>query len=76
MALARLRFEARDCRGAVAALARFEKTGGRDSLNLLGISEICLGERQQARAHLERSLAIDPKQPPIREALRLIAEGT
>ena len=76
VALARLRFEARDCRGAVKALARFEKTGGRDSLNLLGISEICLGERQQARAYLERSLAIDPKQPPIREALRLIAEGT
>ncbi len=75
-ALARLRFEARDCSGAVSALARFEKAGGRDTLNLLGLSELCLGDRKQGRAYLERSLSIDPQQPPIREALRLIGEGT
>lgn len=75
VALARLRFEARDCRGAVSALERFERSGGRDALNVLGLSELCLGDKQRARAHFERSLAIDAQQQPIREALRLIAGG-
>ncbi len=75
LAFARLRFEAKDCRGAVSVLQRFEQAGGRDTLNLLGLSELCLGDRLRARAHLERSLAIDPRQPPIREALRLIGAG-
>ena len=71
-ALARLRFEGHDCRGAVSSLVRFEQTAGRDSLNVLGLSELCLGDATRARTHLERSLSIDPRQPPIREALRLI----
>ncbi len=71
LALARLRFEAKDCGGAVSALSAFEQAGGRDSSNLLGLSELCLGHRERARRFLERSLSMDPAQPPIREALRM-----
>jgi Tfp pilus assembly protein PilF len=68
--LARLRFEDRNCRGAVSALQTFAQAGGRDTLNLLGLSELCLGHSVDARRYLERSLALDPGQTPIREALR------
>jgi predicted AlkP superfamily phosphohydrolase/phosphomutase len=70
--LARLRFEARDCAGAVAALKPFGGSGGRDTLNVRGLAEMCLGDRASARRDFERSLALDPAQPPIREALRLV----
>lgn len=70
--LARLRFESKDCEGAMAALSAFGETGGRDSANLLGLSELCLGHAERARHFLERSLSLDPAQPPIREALRMI----
>ena len=73
IALARLKFEARDCAGASKALAPFGGEGGRDALNLLGISELCAGDRVSARRHFERSLAIDPNQPSIREALRMVS---
>jgi predicted AlkP superfamily phosphohydrolase/phosphomutase/Flp pilus assembly protein TadD len=72
VALARLRFEAKDCEGAVSALSAFAETGGRDSSNLLGLSELYLGHRDRARRFLERSLSLDPAQPAIREALRMM----
>lgn len=75
VALARLRFEAKDCEGAALALSAFAETGGRDSSNLLGLSELCLGHRERARRFLERSLSIDPAQPPIRGALRMMEAG-
>jgi len=75
LALARRRFEANDCRGALSALDAFAPMGGRDTLNLLGLSELCLGRGEEARRYLERSLSLDPAQPPIREALRMIAGG-
>jgi predicted AlkP superfamily phosphohydrolase/phosphomutase/Flp pilus assembly protein TadD len=75
VALARLRFEAKDCAGAVAALSAFGETGGRDCSNVLGLSELCLGHAERARRLLERSLSLDPAQPPIREALRMIEVG-
>lgn len=75
VALARLRFEGKDCEGAASALRVFAGAGHRDTLNLLGLSELCLGHREEARSHFERSLVIDPKQPPIREALRLMDGG-
>jgi predicted AlkP superfamily phosphohydrolase/phosphomutase/Tfp pilus assembly protein PilF len=71
--LARLRLEGKDCQGALAALRDVAETGSRETLNLLGLSEMCLGHRERARQYLERSLALDPAQPPIREALRLMA---
>lgn len=70
--LGRLRFEARDCAGAVAALRRFEGSGSRDTLNVRGLSEMCLGDLASARRDFERSLVLDSAQPTIREALRLV----
>jgi Type I phosphodiesterase / nucleotide pyrophosphatase/Tetratricopeptide repeat len=75
VALGRLRFEEKDCRGAVAALARFGDGGGKDALNLLGVSELCAGDRDSARRHFEKSLAIDPAQSSVHEALRLLSAG-
>ena len=75
LALARRRFEANDCRGALSALDAFAQRAGRDTLNLLGLSELCLERREEARRYFERSLLLDPAQPPIREALRMMAEG-
>jgi Flp pilus assembly protein TadD len=75
VALARLRFEAKDCAGAVAALSAFSETGGREASNVLGLSELCLGNAARARGLLERSLSLDPAQPPIREAVRMIDAG-
>ncbi|HKC24443.1 MAG TPA: alkaline phosphatase family protein [Thermoanaerobaculia bacterium] len=72
VALARERFEAKDCASAASALASFAETKSRDTLNLLGLSTLCAGRTEEARRHLERSLAIDPAQPVIREALRMI----
>lgn len=72
VALARLLFKEKDCRGAVDALERFGDAGGKDLLNMLGISELCAGDRDSARRHLEKSLAIDPAQSSVREALRLL----
>ncbi len=75
LALARRSFEANDCRGALSALDAFAQMGGRDTLNLLGLSELCLGRGGEARRYLERSLSLDPAQPPIREALRMMGGG-
>lgn len=72
LGLARLRFEARDCAGAAAALKGFAASDARDTLNVRGLTEMCLGDRASARRDFKRSLALDPAQPPIREALRLI----
>ncbi|MEO8430152.1 MAG: alkaline phosphatase family protein [Acidobacteriota bacterium] len=73
VALGRNQFEAQDCAGASKTLAPFGEKGGRDALNLLGVSELCAGDRASARRRFERSLSIDPDQPSIREALRLSA---
>jgi Flp pilus assembly protein TadD len=73
LALGRHRFEADDCDGAFAALARFAQSQRRDTVNLLGLSQLCRGRLKEARRHLERSLAIDPAQPAIRQALEKIA---
>jgi Tfp pilus assembly protein PilF len=75
VAQARLRFEEKDCAGALAALSAFAEAGGRESSNILGLSELCLGHADRARRLLERSLSVDPAQPPIREALRMIDAG-
>jgi Flp pilus assembly protein TadD len=73
--LARILYEAKDCRGAEAVLRGVVKTGGRDSLNLFGIVELCLGQRDAARAAFRHSLELDPAQPSIREALALSESG-
>lgn len=72
---ARLRLDAKDCAGARAALEAFAEKGGRDALNLLGLAEMCLEHPAEAQKYLRRSLALDPAQPPIQEALRFLGEA-
>ena len=72
LALSRLRFEAKDCAGAAAAVAPFVTTAKKETLNMLGLSAMCLGNGDQARGFFERSLAIDPGQEPIRRAIRAL----
>jgi Flp pilus assembly protein TadD len=73
---ARRRFEANDCGGALQALAPFSEGAGRDTLNLLGVTELCLGRVAEARRFFERSLALDPAQPAIRDGLQEIERRT
>jgi predicted AlkP superfamily phosphohydrolase/phosphomutase len=72
LALARLRFENKDCAGSTAALAPFTSSDKKESLNMLGLSAMCLGRSEQARGFFERSLALDPAQEPIRRAVSLL----
>jgi Flp pilus assembly protein TadD len=72
LALARLRFEDKDCAGSAAALAPFATTAKKESLNMLGLSAMCLDQKERARGFFERSIAIDPGQEPIQRALRLL----
>jgi Tfp pilus assembly protein PilF len=72
LALSRLRFEAKDCAGAASAVARFATTSKKETLNMLGLSAMCLGRSDQARGFFERSLAVDPAQEPIRRAITLL----
>jgi len=72
LALSRLRFEAKDCAGAAAAVAPFASTSKKETLNMLGLSAMCLGKSGEARSFFERSLAVDPAQEPIRRAMRLL----
>jgi Flp pilus assembly protein TadD len=74
-ALAVRRFQGKDCARAFDLLAPFAQSANRDTLNLLGLSELCLGHREAARAFLQRSLALDPAQPSVREALAFIEKG-
>ena len=72
LALSRLRFEDKDCASAGAALAPFASSAKKESLNMLGLSAMCLGQKEQARGFFERSIALDPGQEPIQRALRLL----
>jgi predicted AlkP superfamily phosphohydrolase/phosphomutase/Tfp pilus assembly protein PilF len=72
LALSRLRFEAKDCAGAASAVAPFAATAKKETLNMLGLSAMCLGHGDQARGFFERSLAADPGQEPIRRAIRAL----
>jgi tetratricopeptide (TPR) repeat protein len=68
----RYRVEANDCRGAVndfqqATRLRPDNAGAYASL---GIAQMCVGDAASARASFERSLALDPNQPKVREYLR------
>lgn len=72
LALSRLRFEDKDCAGAAAAVASFTSTSKKETLNMLGLSAMCLGHSDQARGFFQRSLAVDPGQEPIRRAVTLL----
>ncbi len=70
-------FEAGDCAGAQRL---FEELSGRaapepENLNLLALTSWCLGELPRAKAAFERSLAINPNQPVVREGLATVEKG-
>jgi Tfp pilus assembly protein PilF len=58
------------CREARSAVAPFlEKSRNAETFNVAGLACLCLGQKEQARRHLEKSLALNPDQPQIRKAL-------
>ena len=75
-ALGVLRFEARDCRGADAALGPLEAgTRSPETLNALALVRACLGRREEAAGLFRRSLAIDPNQATVARSLALLEGG-
>ena len=65
-----LLYNGRDCRGAVAALARFEATTSDvQTVNDLALFQTCLADRNAVIRLLERSLALKPDQPGVAQAL-------
>jgi Flp pilus assembly protein TadD len=46
------------------------RTISREPHASLGVARLCSGDRSAARQALERSLALDPAQPKIRQYLR------
>ncbi len=74
--LALLRFRARDCAAAEAAVARFAAASqSPDTLNVLGLLSTCLGRPDAAVAFFRRSLAINPDQPGAIRSLDLLQKG-
>jgi len=68
--LALLLYRAKDCRGAVEALTRFEaSTTDPQTMNDLALFETCLADRQAVIRLLERSLALRPDQPEVAKSL-------
>ncbi len=70
-------FETGDCAGARPL---FEELSGRpkpvaENLNLLALTSWCLGDLPRAKAAFERSLALDPNQPVVREGLATVEKG-
>ncbi len=63
----------RDCRGALAALTRFEATTtAPETLNDLALFETCLAHREAVERLLTRSLALKPDQPQVARLLEVV----
>jgi predicted AlkP superfamily phosphohydrolase/phosphomutase len=70
---ARLAYRKKDCRGAVAALARFaEATRDLETINDLVLFQTCLSDREAVERLLVRSLAIRPDQPEVARLLEVV----
>jgi Tfp pilus assembly protein PilF len=70
-------FETGDC---AHARPLFEELSGRaapepENLNLLALTSWCLGDLARAKTAFERSLAINPNQPVVREGLATVEQG-
>ena len=64
---------AKDCRGALAALARFEATTTTpETLNDLALFETCLAHREAVERLLARSLELKPDQPQVARLLEVV----
>ncbi len=63
----------KDCRGAVAALTRFEAaTTSPETLNDLALFETCLQNRDAVERLLARSLTLKPDQPLVARLLEVV----
>ena len=75
-ALALFDFNAKDCRGADAALSPFEATTQEpQTLNALALIRACVGRKDDAIALFRRSLAIAPQQKMVSDSLGLLQSG-
>lgn len=77
VSLGKALLETGDCAGA---RLQFEDLTSRpapeaENLNLLALASLCLGDLPRAKAAFERSLAINPNQPVVREGLVMIQKG-
>jgi Flp pilus assembly protein TadD len=74
--LALFRQRAKDCRGARAALSRFESsTTDPRTLNDLALIETCLEDRAAVERLLSRSLALKPDQPEVARLLEVVRKA-
>ena len=70
-----VRFQAKDCEGALVAVERFEpSTKDPDTLNALALFKTCLGRRDEALALFQKSLRIKPGQPGVQQSLNLLQQ--
>jgi Flp pilus assembly protein TadD len=67
----RYRVEAQDCRGAVSDFDQAEKLQPDNAAAFAsdGVASLCAGDRARAARAFQRSLALDPNQPKVREFL-------
>jgi predicted AlkP superfamily phosphohydrolase/phosphomutase/Tfp pilus assembly protein PilF len=71
-----LRFEAKDCAGASAAVERFESgSNDPDTINAIALFKTCLGRREEAVALFQKSLRIKPGQPGVVQSLNLLEQA-
>ncbi len=71
-----LRFQERDCPGALESVARFEaSTRDPDTINALALFQTCMGRPGEAVALFEKSLQIKPGQPGVIQSLNLLKQG-
>jgi Flp pilus assembly protein TadD len=71
-----LRFKAKDCQGAYAAVERFEAgSNDPDTINAVALFKTCLGRRDDAVALFQKSLRIKPGQPGVIQSLNLLEQA-
>jgi tetratricopeptide (TPR) repeat protein len=72
--LGRYQVETGDCPAAVTSLEQASRLGPADAKTFasLGLARLCMGDAVAARRDLQRSLTLDPNQPPVREYLKKI----
>jgi Flp pilus assembly protein TadD len=77
VALGKALFETQDCAGASRVFSELAAKRPRDTnlLNMAALTALCLGDMAQAKDLFARSLAVDPKQPPIQKALADLSHG-
>src|SRR4030095_15519410 len=71
-----MRFQAKDCNGALEMVAKFESaTRSAETLNALGLFQTCLGRRDEALQLFRKSLTIQPNQPAVVQSIQLIEKA-